>query len=75
MRLVIRELLFEISRKLFGGNIREQHMNDRPYEPPSITEIGSVAELTLAFKTFGADDGFIFVPGNITIGDAVLGSS
>ncbi len=33
-------------------------MSDRAYEPPSITEIGSVADLTLQI---GGADGFIFV--------------
>lgn len=43
-------------------------MGDRAYEPPSITEIGSMAELTLEFKSFGADDGILFVIPGTTIG-------
>lgn len=39
------------------------------YEAPSITTIGSLHDMTLQFKTFGANDGTVLTaPGGIVIG-------
>ena len=43
------------------------------YEAPAITEIGSLHDMTLQFKSFGAADGVILVipgVGNIAIGES-----
>jgi len=43
------------------------------YEPPRIDGAGSLHDLTLQFKTFGAADGVILVipgVGNVTIGES-----
>lgn len=48
-------------------------MSDSTYAPPAITTIGSLHDMTLQFKTFGAADGVILVipgVGNVGIGDS-----
>jgi hypothetical protein len=38
-----------------------QHNNtDRAYEPPALEVLGTVADLTLVDKKYGATDGFTF---------------
>ncbi|MXG89948.1 hypothetical protein [Nocardioides flavescens] len=48
-------------------------MGHNTYEAPAITEVGSLHDMTLQFKTFGAADGVILViPGvaNVPIGES-----
>lgn len=48
-------------------------MLENTYSAPAITTIGSLHDMTLQFKSFGAADGVILVipgVGNIAIGDS-----
>ena len=48
-------------------------MLENTYVAPAITTIGSLHDMTLQFKTFGAADGVILVipgVGNVAIGDS-----
>ena len=42
----------------------------RPYQAPTLVQIGTVQQLTMQFKNTSGADGVIFQPGNIPIGSA-----